>query len=114
MNEIEYEDIPDAHHELEHINNGRKFNQAKNLESKPSKIINYITSGGQYSASGADEAAYKIRMDAKIENHGGGSQGGGSSHAAPAAHAPAPAPAGDSHGSGNNHGGGDTHGKAHK
>ncbi len=89
MNELQFNEIPDAHNEVAHENNARKRNYATYLSSNSNKVINFIQSGGQHSSLGADEAAYRIRMNAKIESSGGG-------HAAPAAAAhaaPKPAPA---------------------
>lgn len=70
MNDIEYKDIPDAHHHLEQANNRRKTNIANNLESTESKVFNMIVSGGEYSRSGANQAAHAIRMDVKTEGSG--------------------------------------------
>lgn len=50
---------------VDKTNNERKGAQAKNLESTGSKVINLVISGGQYSPSGADQAAHEIRANVK-------------------------------------------------
>jgi len=81
----------DVHHtqkEVDKINNLRKNQAAAVLESTGSKVFNFITTGGQYSSSGANEVAHNIRMNVKVpetkhssshDSHGGG----GGSHSAP-------------------------------
>ncbi len=41
---------------------------AKAVGSKRNNVLNFITSGGQHSSAGADEAAHKIKMDVKLDS----------------------------------------------
>lgn len=65
-----YEDdlIPEAKGALKALNAQRKFGYAKGMDKWGSKIFNYITSAGMHSGIGANEAAYKIRMDMKLDS----------------------------------------------
>ncbi len=89
MDDLEYGDITKAKSKISHENMHRKTAYAEEVNSDFNRVVNFITSGGEHSGNGAREAAYKIRMESKVES--GSHGGGGGGHSAPAAHAPAPA-----------------------
>ena len=118
INQLEDTDVPHAHHDLERENKNRKWNYAASNSTTTSRVLNTVVRLGGYSpVRGVNEAAHKIRMEAKIpskskdsgDSHGGGGHGGGGGgggHSpAPAAHPPAPAaPAGGGgHATGGHH-----------
>jgi hypothetical protein len=72
INQLEDYDIPHAHHEIEEENRKRQWEYAAKLGSGLNKAWNLLISGGEYSVYGANEAAHKIRMEAKLEDKGGG------------------------------------------
>ncbi|MFA7000206.1 MAG: hypothetical protein WC241_03775 [Candidatus Paceibacterota bacterium] len=87
INDLKFGDIPHAELHINKRNNMVKGQYAEYLGSGANKVANFFTSGGVHDFNGDFEAMYKIKMDAKIEN-----SGGGASHSAPATHTPAPAP----------------------
>jgi len=66
----DYEDdlIPEMKSKLKTLNAQRKFGYASGMDKWGGKIFNYITSAGMHSGIGANEAAYKIRMDMKLDS----------------------------------------------
>lgn len=85
INNLEDEDIPHAHEKLEHENKNRAWDYANYISSsKFNRVANFISSGGQYSRKGENEAVHKIRMEVKVS-------GGDKSHKSES-HAPAKAP----------------------
>jgi len=81
MDYIERTEVKNAKHAIENENIKRGHDYAEYIASNSNKVANFITSGGQHSSAGADEAAHKIRMDIKLS-------GGDKSHKSEA-HAPA-------------------------
>jgi len=74
INNLEDTDIPNAHHVIEKENRNRKWDYATNMEGN--KVRKFFRAVGMQQA-GDDkysrrEAQHKIRMEAKIEDKGGG------------------------------------------
>jgi len=77
IDQLENTEVKEAKHRIEDENKARNWNYAKYISSNRNKIMNLISSGGQHSSAGADEAAHKIRMDIKVDSGDKGHQGGG-------------------------------------
>lgn len=60
--------IPEAMSKLKVLNANRKFGYAKGMDSWAGKSFDYFASGGMNSGIGANEAAYNIRMDMKLDS----------------------------------------------
>jgi hypothetical protein len=88
INDLKFGDIPHAELKINKRNNRVKGEFAEYLGSGANQAANLLFSGGQHDFSGDFEAMYKIKMDAKIENSGGGHAAPAASHTAtPASHA---------------------------
>ncbi|MEI7809977.1 MAG: hypothetical protein WCI41_00245 [bacterium] len=62
--------VPHAHHEYEKAKNKSNEEFSKLVGSRTNKTLNMITSFGQHSNNGADEASHKIFMNMKTETKG--------------------------------------------
>ena len=97
--------IADQKAEIIQESRKRKMDYANKLQGKWNRGLNFVLSGGQYALHrGANEAAHKIIMEAKIES----SDGGGGGHTPTPAPTPRAAPGGGpvTGGSGGHGGGG--------
>jgi hypothetical protein len=68
INQMEDHIIPDAHHAVEAETKRRQGIFATTIQSGFNKTVNFIQTAGLHSAAGANEAAHKIRMDAKLDS----------------------------------------------
>lgn len=94
INDIKFTDIPNAEHEVHHLENDYKSAYAKSQRGGVSKDWNYVTSAGQYDFDAAEVAADNIitgTVTPKGSSSGGGdhgSSGGGHSSTPAATHKP--------------------------
>ena len=69
INDLEDNLIPHAHNEIEQENRTRKWAMANNISGIGSRAWNTFWTGGTYSMHrGVNEAAHKIRMEAKLDS----------------------------------------------
>jgi hypothetical protein len=67
LEQFDTELIPDANNKLKALNAKRRLGYAKGMDKFLGKTTSLIFSGGEYSSVGDNEAAYKIRMDQKLD-----------------------------------------------
>jgi len=81
INNLEDYAIPEAHHHIEEENRNRRLTYANYISNGILPNIDFLNAGGRWVGGRAQaEAAHKIRMKAKIENHDKGSGGHGLDH----------------------------------